>query len=602
MSTRVRVALAAAAALALLVWAFDWTWFRPLIQHHVHERSGRRIDFDELHIGLNGALQPTVRVRNLRVQNAPWGAADRPLVEAAVFDFSLSWESLRGERLIVPKLVLVDADLDLERQADGLRNWRLTRPDDRGPGRVRVLSVDAQRTRARVVHRGMDLELELQTAPLASPQRLAAHADLPLTKSLSLRGTRDGMAFRGEAAVSEVLTFFDTGNSFALRGRLETAQLRLGIEGIAHDLLMFAGFDVDLHFTGKRLSDVAALIGVSAHLPVLPADGDAHVRKDDRLWTISRLQARLGASDLAGTLEFRQKSADTERSTLHARLSSERLNLAELRAHAAGRPRATSDQPAAGWRLPDLDGQLEWAVGKLEGVALGSIDMLRAQASLRAGRLSVAPFEFAIAGGHAAGTLTLDSARSPAEATAALQLKGVRLDPFVAAHAHTGAKPVEGQIAARVAMHSRGDSLAALVGAAAGSVKMELVHASIPSVLDAKLGLDGGRWLRSLFKPGDRAAISCSALELWFDAGKGRVRRLAFETERVALTGTGSIDLARESFDVLLTPRRKQVALLALDRAVQVNGTFSEAKVSLVDLADTSHGSGNDACVPGTAH
>ena len=592
MSTRVRVAIITVAALALLVWAFDWNWFRPLIQHHVHERSGRRIDFDELHIGLNGSLQPTVRVRQLLVENAPWAAADRPLVRAAVFDFTLSWESLRGGRLIVPHLVLVDADVDLERQADGLRNWRLTRPDDRGPGRIRVLSVDAQRTRARVVHRGMDLELELQTAPLASSQRLAAHADLPLTKSVSIRGTRDGVAFKGEAVVSDVLTFFDTGTSFALRGRLQTAQSQLGIEGIAHDLLSFAGVDVDLRFTGKRLSELATVMGVSARLPVLPIDGSARLRKHDRLWTVSRLQARLGASDLAGMLEFRQQDADTGRSTLNGRLRSEHLNLAELRA---------SSRESVGSRLQDLDAQLELSVGKVEGVARGAIGALRAQASLRAGRLSIAPFEFTIAGGRAAGTLTLDTARSPAEAVLGMQLKGLHLDRFVVADAAAGAKPVEGEIDARVAMQSRGDTLAALIGAAAGSVKAELVRASIPSVLDAKLGLDGGRWLRSLFSPGERAAISCSALDLWFDAGKGRARRLAFETERVALSGTGSIDLARESFDVRLTPRRKQVALLALDKSVQVNGTFNEAKVSVVDLADTPHGSDDDACVPGTA-
>ena len=49
-SRRVRVALAALLLLAALVAAFDWTWFRPLIQHYIHERSGRRVDFEELHI------------------------------------------------------------------------------------------------------------------------------------------------------------------------------------------------------------------------------------------------------------------------------------------------------------------------------------------------------------------------------------------------------------------------------------------------------------------------------------------------------------------------------------------------------------------------
>lgn len=591
---RARVALASAVALVLLVWAFDWTWFRPLIQHHVHERSGRRVDFTKLEVGLNRSLQPTVRLRNLLVQNAPW-AAEQPLVRAAELDFTVAWESLRGDQLIVTRLVLVDADLDLERQADGLRNWRLTRPDDRGPGRVRVLSVDAQRTRARVVDAGLDLELDLRTTPLDSPQRLAAHGDLPLTKSLNIRGTRNGTEFHAQAAVSDVLTFFDTGESFALRGQFETAQSQLSVEGTSRDVLALAGFDVDLHLSGKRLADLAAVLGAGVHPPPLPTDAQGHVRKDGKLWAVSRLKARLGGSDLSGTLSFDQHDAGAARSTLRANLSSERLNLGELRPRAAGN---TSAPPGGRLdsRLQDLDAQIELTVRKLEGIALGPIGMLRTRASMRDGRLRVAPLEFAVAGGHAGGTLTLDTARSPAEAAVELQLRGLHLAQLL--NGRPGVEQVEGELDVRVAMQARGDSLTSLRGSAAGSVKAELVHATLPTALDAKLGLDGGRWLRSLFSPRERVAITCSALELRFAAGKGQAHRLAIETDRVALSGTGWVDLARESFDVVLTPHRKQVALLALNKSVQVSGSFKEAKVSVVDIGDTPR---RDACVPGTA-
>ena len=66
----------------------DWTWFRPLIQQYIHARSGRRVDFDELHIGLDRALRPTVRLRKLVVQNAPWAASAQPLVRAGEFGFT----------------------------------------------------------------------------------------------------------------------------------------------------------------------------------------------------------------------------------------------------------------------------------------------------------------------------------------------------------------------------------------------------------------------------------------------------------------------------------------------------------------------------------
>jgi uncharacterized protein involved in outer membrane biogenesis len=61
----------------------------------------------------------------------------------------VSLASIREGRPIISRLVLVDAEVDLERQADGQRNWRLTQPEYRGPGKVRVLVLEAYRSRIR---------------------------------------------------------------------------------------------------------------------------------------------------------------------------------------------------------------------------------------------------------------------------------------------------------------------------------------------------------------------------------------------------------------------------------------------------------------------
>ena len=206
--SRGRIALVVALACALLISVFEWTWFRPLIQHVVYERSGRSLDFDELHIGLTRSLEPTVQVRGLFIENAAW-AAKRPLVRAGQVTFTFSWRSFSEDHVIVNRLVLVDAEVDLEHQADGLRNWRLINPEERGPQRVRVLSVDAQRSEVRFVHGRLDLDVETRISALEPAQALKGHPQLPLTKWLDFRGTRAGKAFAGQTAVSDVLTFVD---------------------------------------------------------------------------------------------------------------------------------------------------------------------------------------------------------------------------------------------------------------------------------------------------------------------------------------------------------------------------------------------------------
>ncbi len=46
--------------------------------------------------------------------------------------------TLFDDRSLVALLELKDADVDLERQADGLRNWRLNNPENRGPGKYLI--------------------------------------------------------------------------------------------------------------------------------------------------------------------------------------------------------------------------------------------------------------------------------------------------------------------------------------------------------------------------------------------------------------------------------------------------------------------------------
>ena len=581
---------------------FDATWLRPLIQHHIQERSGRRIDFDHLRIGLDAALQPTVRMRNLSIQNAPWAARQQPLIRAAELGFTLSWQSLRGERTVLTRLELVDAEIDLERRADGLRNWRLTHPDDRGPGRVRVQAIEARNTRAHVIDGGKRLELDLQVAALAAPIVLAGHADMPLLRQISARGTRDATPFEVDATVSLLPTIFDTGRPFALRGELRAGPARMQLEGTVTDLAQLAGAEVDLRLNGPRLAELGAVVGLAdatRRLPALASDASAHVAKQGDEWTVSRLQARIGRSDFAGNVQITHKPAGQGRSALRAALRSERIDVAGWRTARPAAAAASSGPGAGVVRRDALDADVDLKVGTFEGAGPVALTGLVAHAALREGQIAMVVTQLAIAGGRASGTLNIDTASAPAAFALDLRLHGLQVAQLArsATHAAPGAT-LDGALNARLALRSRGESAHELGAAAAGTVTAELVRASIPDALDAKLALDGGHWLRSIVGAGsERVAVVCSALELQFERGRGEVRRLAFETPSANVHGSGSIDLGRASVDLVLTPNRKQRTLLALDRSMHVSGPLSGPKVALV-AADRAAPAGGAACRP----
>jgi len=604
--SRGRIALAVALACALLLSVFEWTWFRPLIQHVVYERSGRSVDFDELRIGLTRSLEPTVQLRGLLIQNAAW-AAKRPFVRAGQVTFTFSWRSFSEDHVILTRVVLVDAEVDLEHQANGLRNWRLIHPEERGPQRIKVHSLDAQRSEVRFVHGGLDLDVDARISALEPAQALTGHPELPLTKWLVFRGTRAGKAFSGQTAASEVLTFVDTATPFALRGQAQTGRTRLKAEGIAADILTLAEMDLDLHLAADSLAELRPFLPTDALPASRPTVVEAHLNKVGAKWTASRLHATVGHTDLNGDVSFSEEHEAGRRPMLRATLSGAVVDAEDIgpligmgsspsgddataapaekvRHRAASTASERGDRvlpqrPFNATRLRTFDGEIELRIARLITAVPGSAQSLRMRATLQDGALNINPFDLGIAGGHATGTLLIDGARTPAEVALDLELRGLRLDQFSPA----GKQQVAGELRGRIALRSHGDSIAALAGAASGSLSAALSGATISNRLDAKLGLDGGGLLRALLTGTERVPVQCAALVVDFKRGNGKTRRLLFETERTALAGIGSVNLARESFDLVLTPHSKKSALFALHKAMRVSGSFRDAKVALVD-------------------
>jgi len=75
-------------------------------------------------------------------------------------------------------------------------------------------------------------------------------------------------------------------------------------------------------------------------------------------------------------------------------------------------------------------------------------------------------------------------------------------------------------------------------------------------------------------------------VQLRFDKGIGAVQRLALETENVLINGTGSIDLLQRRVKALITPHRKQSALLALDDSIQLDGALFAPTITLAHRVD----------------
>jgi len=159
-------------ALVAQVVAFDWNLLRPRLEQYLAEKSHRSVRIGDLQVSLSASLDPTLRLRRVRIDNAAWADA-RPFIDAGELRATFLLSSLIDRRPVISRLVLIDADVDFERRADGLRNWRLIRPEDRGPTRVRLMSIEAIRSKIRFAHRGLEPTCRRPPLPSKVPRRLS---------------------------------------------------------------------------------------------------------------------------------------------------------------------------------------------------------------------------------------------------------------------------------------------------------------------------------------------------------------------------------------------------------------------------------------------
>jgi uncharacterized protein involved in outer membrane biogenesis len=584
-SRAAQIALVLLTAIVVLALTFDWNWFGPLVRHYVMSHSGRSMHFDRMEVRFEHGLDPTIEFRNLVIQNAPWAATSAPFIRAGRIAGNISWRSIGSGLIVVNRIDLEDAEVDMERQADGLRNWRLSHPEDRGPARARVVLLDARRSRLHLIHRGIGLELDASSVPLAAPQPFEHRPDLPLTKLMSVRGRLRDDDFDGSARVSDVLAFGGTPRMFSFRLQVASGALRLEASGLTNDLHALGDLDCEARLSAVGTGDPSPLPPALGRLRPLVAQG--RILKTGDHWNLPGLRLQAGRRNaLLADVDFTGNAkTDTPRRVLKATLRDAVIDLDDVALLRGAKTRPGSDhalsmQPLPLARLRELDADIDLRPVRFVGSDIGLAQSLAAHATLSNGVLDIESIVAGVADGQVTGTLHIDASRTPADVGLALAAKGLRIARLAPKLAADGA--LIGALDGSVAVKTRGDSQRALAANANGTVTLSLAPgASVSQRMDAKLGLDGGEWLRTLFDKSARTPVQCATVTLALSNGVATSRRFVFETPQTALAARGSLALADQTLDLTLTPAHKKMALLSLDRSIHAQGSWHDVKVSL---------------------
>lgn len=159
-------------AVILFLLLFQWNWLRGPIGRAASARLEREVRLvGDLDVALLRA-HPEARINDLRVADAPWRGANRPMAQVQRLTIATRWTDLLTGRVTFPLIQADRPDVVLFRDARGRENWRFSdEPDDGSPTDIPPINnlvINNGRLTYRDLGRNMSLDATMNSSERVS--------------------------------------------------------------------------------------------------------------------------------------------------------------------------------------------------------------------------------------------------------------------------------------------------------------------------------------------------------------------------------------------------------------------------------------------------
>lgn len=553
-------------ALALF-FAFGLSTLRGPIADAVTKSTGR-----ELVIGggirpVWSWLHPRIRVEGVTFANADWGKADY-LLNANAVEASISVLPLLAGRVVLPEVHLEGAELALERDADGRRNWLLKDEDDpKEESRffVKLLTVDDGRVTWDDATTDTRVEADLSTDETGV--------------IFEAQGKWNGMKLKGAGHAGHVLSIRDQSTPFPLRADITIGQTSAKLDGTITGLVGFKGIDLQFErLSGQSMDDLYNIIGLA--LPATsPYTVSGRLYRLDGVWMFENFVGTVGESDLAGTM--RVQTGEGKRPFMQGEINAKVLNFADLGVLVGtGEPRKSGvlpDMPFAPERWNSVDADVKINAGTIKRPKQLPIEDFSTRIRMDERVLALQPLAFGIAGGRLEGTMRLDGNHSPLRGDIRMRVQNLQL-----AKLFPTVKQAQGSIGdlnGLIELAGTGDSVGKLLGTSNGKIGIYMDEGKISRFLMELVALDLWDAARVKLRGDKDIDIRCAIADFGVKAGVMEANAIVFDTGAVNVQGRGTINLKTEEMDITLKPQPKDGSIASLNSPLYIRGTFGTPKV-----------------------
>ncbi|HVJ25216.1 MAG TPA: AsmA family protein, partial [Burkholderiales bacterium] len=490
-------------------------------------------------------VHPRIRAEGVRFANADWGKAPY-LLNAEAIEATISILPLLRGRVVLPEVHLQGAELSLEQDQDGRKNWIMEKeaePKEESRFFVKLLTIDEGRLHWEDAWREHSFEVDLSTDESGV--------------KFSGDGKYSGMPFKAAGHAGHVLSIRDQGTPFPVKGELKIGDTTAKLEGTITGLVGFKGLDLNFEqISGKTMADLYWIIGLA--FPETSAyKVSGRLIRTDGMWRFEKFAGKVGESDLSGT--FQVDTGKGKRPFMTADLTAKTLNLADLG------PLVGTKEPREGGVLPDMpfdaarwdsvDADVRIKAGTIKRPEQLPLENLATRIQMRDSVLSLNPLQFGFAGGQLTGTVRLDGTKEPIAGDLKMRVKDLQLAKLFPTVKQ--AQDSKGNLDGLIELVGSGDSVGKLLGSANGKIGVYMDDGKISRFLMELVALDLWDVARVKLKGDEDIEIRCAIADFAVKDGMAQTNAFVFDTAVTNVSGSGSINLKTEEMDLTLKPQPK---------------------------------------------
>ena len=419
----------------------------------------------------------------------------------------------------------------------------------------------------------------------------------------TVKGTYNNAAINGSGKAGGVLRLQDANRPYPLQADVTVGKTRIDLAGTLTNPASLTALDLRLHLSGASMAHLYPLTGVV--LPDTPPFDTrgrliGELRKQGSTWRYEKFTGRVGGSDLGGTLTFAMKEP---RPQLTGELVSHQLLFADLApiigadSNASKARRAdpgaeagekTVRQPADKvlpvepfrtdrWNAIDAD--VKFTGERIVQTADLPINHLVTHIKLQDAVLTLDPLNFGIAGGTLTSNIQLDGHATPMQARAALAARHFKIKQLFPKIESVRASV--GEINGDARLTATGNSVATLLGASNGEVKLLVEQGTISKFILEAMGLNVGNVILTKLFGDKQVTINCAAGDFAVSNGLAQARTFVVDTQDAVIDVTGATSFKQEALDFTIHPDSKGLRVLSLRTPLYVKGTYKHPDVSI---------------------